>query len=137
MREGDLSTTEKEKGAITLIPREKIWEWIDDDVENRAKHVAHSLIPKKHLAEEWKTSLARAFFKRYGMQENVRRALMANYLTGTWAGPASSHYEVKKQQLLCIKLSEDDKDIKLWIDDFVDGLEKEIERAKVDEEREF
>ncbi|MYG07932.1 hypothetical protein F4167_15235, partial [Candidatus Poribacteria bacterium] len=123
LREGDLSTTEKEKGAITLIPREKIWEWVDDDVENRAKHVAHSLIPKKHLAQEWKTSLARAFFKRYGMQENVRRALMANYLTGTWAGPASSHYEVKKQQLLRIKLSEDDKDIKLWIDDFVDGLE--------------
>ena len=62
---------------------------------------------------------------------------MANYLTGVWAGPASSRYESKKQQLLRIKHSENDKNIKLWIDGFVDGLEKEIERAKVEEEREF
>jgi hypothetical protein len=137
LREADLSTIEKEKGALILIPREKIWEWVDADVENRAEYVAHSLIPKKHLAEEWKTSLVRAFLKRYGMRENVRRALMANYLTGVWAGPASSRYEAKKQQLLRIKHSEDNKSIKLWIDDFVDGLEKEIERAKVEEEREF
>ena len=137
LREADLSTTEKEKGALTLIPHEKIWEWVDADVENRAEYVAHSLIPKKHLAEEWKTSLVRAFLKHYGMQENVRRALMANYLTGVWAGPASSRYEAKKQQLLRIKHSEDNKSIKLWIDDFVNGLEKEIERAKVEEEREF
>ena len=125
------------EGAIKLIPREKVWEWVDDDVENRAEYVAHSLVPKKHLAEEWKTSLVRAFLKRYGMRENVRRALMANYLTGVWAGPASSRYEAKKQQLLRIKKIEDNKSIKLWIDDFVDGLEKDIERAKVEEEREF
>ena len=137
LREGDLSATEKEKGALTLIPREKIWEWVDDDVENRASYIAHSLVPKRHLEEEWKTSLVRATLKRYGMRKDVRRALMANYLTGVWAGPASSRYETKKQQLLRIKHSEDDKNIKLWIDGFVDGLEKEIERAKVEEEREF
>ena len=59
MREADLSATEKEKGALTLIPREKIWEWVDDDVENRASYIAHSLVPKRHLEEEWKTSLVR------------------------------------------------------------------------------
>ena len=106
-------------------------------MENRASYIAHSLLPKRHLEEEWKTSLARATLKRYGMREDVRSALMANYLTGVWAGPASSRYESKKQQLLRIKHSEDDKNIKLWIDNFVDGLEKEIERAKVEEEREF
>ncbi len=137
LREADISTTEKARGALTLIPSEKIWEWVDGDVENRAEYTAFSLIPKKHLAEEWKTSLVRAMLKRYGMQENVRRALMANYLTGVWSGPASSRYERKKQDLLRIKNTEDDKDIKLWIDDFVDGLEKEIEHAKVEEEREY
>ncbi len=136
LRGVDTSTTEKERGALTLIPSEKIWEWVDGDVEIRAEYTAFSLIPKKHLAEEWKTSLVRAMLKRYGMQENVRRALMANYLTGVWSGPASSRYERKKQDLLRIKNTEDDKDIKLWIDDFVDGLEKEIELAKVEEERE-
>jgi hypothetical protein len=137
LREGDISTTKKERGALTLIPREKIWEWVDGDVENRAEYTAFSLIPKKHLAEEWQTSLVRAFLKRYVMRENVRRALMGNYLAGVSVGPVSSNYERKKQDLLRIKNIEDDKDIKLWIDDFVDGLEKEIERAKVEEEREF
>ncbi len=133
----DTWSTEKKQGALTLIPREKIWEWVDDDVENRASYIAHSLVPKRHLEEEWKTSLVRATLKRYGMREDVRSALMANYLTDMWTGPTSSHYESKKQQLLRIKHSEDDKNIKLWIDGLVDGLEKEIERAKVEEEREF
>ena len=137
MREADLSATEKEKGALTLIPREKIWEWIDDDVENRVSYFAHSLVPKTPLAEEWRTCLAWATLERYGTRKDVRRALISNYLTGVWAGPASSRYEGKKQQLLHIKSSENNKNIKRWIDDFVDVLEKEIERAKIEEEREL
>jgi len=137
MREADLSATKKGKGALTLIPREKIWEWVDDDVENRAQYIARSLVPKTLLAEEWPTSLARVILKRYGMREDVRRALISNYLIGVWSGPASSRYETKKQLLLHIKNSEDNENVKRWIEDFVVVLEKEIERAKIDEEREF
>ena len=48
----------------------------------------------------------------------------------------SSNYEVKKQQLLHIKNNEDNENVKRWIDDFTDVLEKEIEQAKVKVERE-
>ena len=137
MREADISATEKRKGALTLIPREEIWKWVDADVENRSQYVAHSLVPKTRLVEEWPTSLARNILARYGTRKKVRQALISNYFTGVWLGPMSSHYETKKQQLLHIKNIEDNENVKLWIDDFEEVLKKEIERAKIEEEREF
>ena len=64
LREADLSETEKEKGTLTLIPREKIWEWVDEDVENRAWYLASEFVPKTLLIEEWHDSLARDLLVR-------------------------------------------------------------------------
>lgn len=136
LRETDIPTViEKGEGALTLIPHHKIWEWIDDDVENRAQYLAHNLVPKTILTEKWSDSLARVTLVRYGAREDVRRALISNYLTGVSWGLMSSNYEVKKQNLLHIKNSENNENVKRWIDDFVDVLEREIEHAKIDEER--
>ena len=54
-----------------------------------------------------------------------------------WNGPASLHYKNKQQKLLHIKDGEDNENVKRWIDEFVEGLEQEIERAKIDEEGMF
>ncbi|RKU23269.1 hypothetical protein C6500_02050 [Candidatus Poribacteria bacterium] len=138
LRETDIPTTiEKDEGALTLIPHHKIWEWIDNDVENRAQYLAHNLVPKTALTASWSDSLARATLVRYGAQEDVRRALISNYLTGVSWGLMSSNYEVKKQNLLHIKNNENNENVKRWIDDFVDVLERDIEAAKVREEREL
>ena len=93
--EDPLSTTD-ESGALTFIPREKIWEWIDGDVENRAWYFAYKLVPKTLSAEEWPNSLARAFLMRYGDREDVRDNLQANYSTEMWEGLSSLHFEAKK-----------------------------------------
>ena len=45
------------------------------------------------------------------------------------------HYKNKQQKLLHIKDGEDNENVKRWIDEFVEGLEKEIERARIEEER--
>ncbi len=137
LREADISATEKEKGALTLIPSREIWKWIDANVKDRSQYVARSLVPKTRLVEEWPTSLAREILVRYGKRKKVRQGLISNYSTGVWVGPESLRYERKKQQLLHIKNSEDNKNVQLWIDDFVEVLDKEVERAKVEEEREF
>ena len=137
LREADISTTKKKEGVLTLIPRHKIWEWIDDDVENRAQYTAQSLVPKTLLAEEWPTSLVRAILVRYGIRKDCRDALISSYSTGRRSGPESSYYEAIKQKLLHIKHNEDNENVKRWIDDFTDVLEKEIEQAKVKEEREL
>ena len=130
------SRRKESKGALTLIPPEKIWEWVDKDVENRAWYLAYRFIPKTLSVEEWPTSLVRAFVVRYGEREDVRRNLRANYSTEIWHGPLSLHYENKQQKLLRLKDGEDDGNVKQWIDEFVEELERDIEHAKIGEERE-
>ena len=137
IREGDISKTEKEKGALTLFPRDKIWEWVDDDVENRAWYLARSLAPTTLSKEEWLTSLPRAILKRYGTRDDVRRSLISNYSTGVWAGQASSRYETIKQKMLEFKCEENNENVVRWICEYIEELDNYIEHAKIEEEREF
>lgn len=124
-----------EEGALTLIPREKIWEWVDEDVGNRAWYLASGFVPNTLSAEEWPNSLAQAVLVRYGTRKDVRNTLVSNYSTEVVWGPASLYYEEKKQKLLHIKAGEDNENVKRWIDEYVEWLEEDIEREKIREER--
>ena len=137
LKEGDSSGREERTGALTLIPREKIWEWVDEDIESRAWYLAGRLVPKTLSAEEWKTSLMREILVRYGTQNDVRSILMEIYSGEGWHGPTSLHFDQKKEKLLCIKADEDNEDVKRWIDEFVNGLKDAIEHEKMEEERRF
>ena len=140
IKEGDSRdsfSTGEEKGVLTFIPPEKIWEWIDGDVENRAWYFAYRLVPKTLSAEEWQDSLARAFLVRYGQREDVRRNLHANYATESWTGERSLYLESKKDKLIRIKTDEDNANVKQWLNEFIDELEEDIEHARIEEEREF
>ncbi len=135
LREADLSDTEKEKGALTLIPRKIIWEWVDWDVDNRAWFIASECVPKTLRIEEWKDSLARDILIRYGDHGDVRNTLISNYATEVFWGPASLHYEEKLKKLSKIQDSDNEEKVNRWINEFVPFLEKQIEHAKIDEER--
>lgn len=135
LREADLSDTEK--GALTLIPRKIIWEWVDKDVENRAWYLASEFVPKTLRIEEWKDSLARDILIRYGDHGDVRNTLISNYSTEVFWGPASLHYEEKLKKLTKIQNSDNDKNVNCWITEFIPVLEKQIEHAKIDGERRF
>ncbi len=137
LREGSYLPREQRKGSLTLIPPGKIWEWIDDDIENRAWYLASRLVPKTLSVGEWRTSLARELLVRYGERDEVRSSLRSNYLTEGWWGPGSLHYKEKQQKLLRLKEGEDNENVKRWIDEFVDGLKDAIEYEKIDEERRF
>ena len=126
-----------EKGALTFIPREKIWEWIDGNVKDRAWYFAYRLVPQTLSVEEWQNSLVRAFLVRYGDREDVRDNLQANYSTEMWKGLRSLHLDEKREKFLRIQVNEDDKNVKQWLDDYIQRLQEDIERARIDEEREF
>ena len=140
LKEGDskkpFSTTD-ERGVLNLIPREKIWEWIDRDVEDRAWYFAYRLVPKTLSVEEWQNSLVRAFLVRYGDREDVRDNLQANYSTEMWKGLRSLHLDEKREKFLRIQVNEDNKNAKQWLDDYIQRLQEDIEHARIDEEREF
>lgn len=133
----DPFSTADEKGALTFIPPEKIWEWIDGDMENRAWYFAYRLVSKTLSVEKWHNSLVRAFLIRYGEYEDVRRNLHANYATESWTGERSLHLEKKKEKLLCLKDGEDNSNVIRWLDEYIEQLEEGIEQARVEEERKF
>ncbi|MGR3318661.1 MAG: hypothetical protein ACUZ8O_09290 [Candidatus Anammoxibacter sp.] len=124
----------KHKGILPIIPLEEIWKWVDVNIENRASYLA-SFVPKILHREEGEICLAREVLIRYGEQEDVRGNLIMNFSSGGWDGPASLHLQGKKQPLLDLKKDEDNKNVKLWIDEYIFSIDKDIEQAKIEEER--
>ena len=47
------------------------------------------------------------------------------------------HLESKKGKLLRIIADENNVKVKQWLNEFIDGLEGDIERARIEEEGEF
>jgi len=124
------------EGTLSFIPLEKIFEWVDEDVKERAPYLA-SFVPKALFREEDKTCLARGVLIRYGANDDVRSSLRANFSTEGWSGPASLHYQEKKNWLLDFRKDEDNENVKRWIDEYVSFLNREIDQAGVEEERRF
>jgi hypothetical protein len=124
-----------EAGALPMIPLKKIWEWVNEDVENHAGYLA-SFAPTKLFREEGKICLAREVLVRYGTRDDVRMNLIKNFFSaGGGIGPISLHYQEKKQQLLDFEKMEDDENVKRWIVEYISTLDQIIERVKVEEER--
>src|SRR5205823_2519829 len=121
--------------ALTMMPRDKIWEWVNENVEERAWLVAH-IAPKTTSLDNWSSSLARAVLVRYGNRKDVRGELRANYSTEGWSGPESMHYQAKKLTLLQFKDAETNDNVKQWLNEYISILDADIKRAQIEEERE-
>ncbi len=126
---------EKPSGILSIIPLTSLWNWVDQDVENRAGHIAN-FVPKDFVPSSWESSLTRMVLVRYGHRDDVRSNLNANYFTEGWTGEASKHYHNKLQQILELQRVESNKNVLLWIDECIDALERSIEREMKREERE-
>ena len=72
---------------------------------------------------------------QYGNREDVQNSLYANFSSEGWSGPASLHYQQKRDGLLAFKEQETNENVRRWIDKFVISLNKQIEREKITEER--
>jgi len=124
------------KTPFACIPLDKIFSWVDEDINKRAIDLA-SFVPNKLFKEEGVICLAREVLARYGNNEKVRENLMSNFLEEGWTGYASEHYSNKKQKLIDFKNLDSNIYVKQWIDEFVDYLDGRIEHEKISEEREY
>jgi len=122
------------EGALSLIPLESIWKWVDADVERRAPYLAE-FVPKAFFRQPEEPCVTRELLMRYGARKDVRDSLIRNFLTEGWHGPASLHYQEKKQEMLKFRQTEDNENVKRWIDEYVDVLNSMIERERIEEER--
>jgi len=123
-----------QEGALSLVPPEAVWQWVDEDVETRAWYIA-SFVPKPLFRGESRVCWAREILIRYGQREDVRRNLIANSSTEGWTGPESLHLQNKIQRLRDFREEEDNDNVKRWIDEYVSKLEQRIVQARIAEER--
>ncbi len=130
---GDTGFRGRNPGPMRHIPREEIWSWIKDDPEARAAYVAN-MAPKDFTAEAWRDSLIREILCRFGDSEKVQSAVFANFFTGGWSGPASSHYATEKEVLTELKSVETDPNALRWLNMAISATEKSLEGAKIEEE---
>jgi len=130
----DIKDWIKRSSFFSLIPLQEIWSWVDQNVEIRARYLASFVSSTLHRDKE-SVCLARELLIRYGERDDVRGALRANFSTEMWWGPASLHYQEKKERLLKFKQGEDNKNVKFWIDEYVSELDWLINRSKIAEER--
>jgi hypothetical protein len=123
------------EGALALIPAEPVWNWVEQDIEKRAWYVAQ-FVPAVFPGSDNSVS-AREVLVRYGSRKDVRSNLMANFSTETWGGPESSHAQQKLEQLRSWKEGETNANVLRWLNDYIASVEHRVERAKIEEEREF
>jgi len=121
-------------GALQYIPVEEILKWVDEDLETRAWYLA-TFVPKQLKNNEGESCIARELLVRYGNREDVRSNLRANYGSEGWTGSTSLHYTHKKEWFEKYRLDEDDLNVILWLDEYIEILKEEIKHAKEREER--
>jgi hypothetical protein len=130
---GDMGFSGRNPGPMRHIPREEIWSWIDVDPEPRASYVAN-MAPKDFTVDDWNDSLIRGILCRFGDSEKVQNSVFANFFTGAWSGPASSHYDEQKSVLRQLKSNEENPHALRWLNTAIDSTEKSLEAARIEEE---
>lgn len=131
--QGDFSFHGRSPGPIRHISRDTIEKWIRGDPNKRAAFVAN-MAPKDFTPDTWPRSLVRDVLCNYGDNDAVQSAVHANFFTGAWSGPASSHYATMQDQLLQLKKDEQNPHAQRWLGDSIKATEHYLESAKIEEE---
>ena len=114
---------------LSLVDHKKIFDWIDHDPRKRAPHMAHCVPPQLQGGD----CLARELLKRYGRDDVVQEALLANFLTREASYSELQDYKKEKDRILRYKKSEDNVTVNRWLDAYVAVLDKWIEEARIRE----
>jgi hypothetical protein len=77
------------RGIMDRMPAREVDQWIAEDARQRARIVA--LYANKDFSSD--SSLASRVIGSYGHDERVASAFLGEYLSGTWCGPSSEHWE--------------------------------------------
>ena len=122
------------EGSLSVFPVETIWAWVDGDLEQRTWYLA-TFVPKGLFRSQERVCLARELLVRYGHIKEVRENFSANYWSGSWSGPQSLHLEQVRAEILKFKDGEENENVIRWIDEYLKGMDRDLERAKIQEER--
>jgi hypothetical protein len=118
---------ENDEAGLNAIPAQIVFKWVDEDAKDRAWLLAEHCPPLITRQDE-SPSFARQLLERYGEIEQVRRSLHANNFSEGWSGPASEHYRQKLTKLDACLVVEENANVRIWLKEHRDQLERSIER---------
>jgi hypothetical protein len=124
-----------DQAGLDCIPVMAVFNWIDADVAARAWLLAEHCPPIVTAPPE-PPSFARLMLERYGTIDEVRRSLHANYSSGGWSGPASEHFGRKLAAINAHLAVETNDNVRMWLDEHRERLERSVEREVERELRE-
>jgi hypothetical protein len=114
LRGSNSSRRSTKKTAVESIPADIVFSWIDGNVEKRAWLLAEYCPPHVSYPSQPPT-IARLLLERYGSFPRVRDSLHSNFFTGSWSGPASSHYREKLRQVEAQLKAETHPNVRTWL----------------------
>ena len=121
-----------ERGALELFPAALVWSWVEDAPNERAPKLA-SLVPRD-LGKA--VSYTRRLLIQYGDTEGVAAALHSTYHSTGWAGPESEHFAKEAERYEQVRATESNAKVNAWLDQHIAYLKSQIQRARIEEERE-
>ncbi len=130
-----LGSGNRSESVLTYIPLQDLWDWVEKDVDRRAWYLA-GFAPKDLANNTIKPPISRELLIRYGDRDDVQRNLIANFSSGGWMGPESEHYKSEKEALESLLATERQPQVREWLSRYVGLLEKSVEQARIEEERE-
>lgn len=135
LRGGRSIRGEADQAGLDAVPSSTVFEWVDVDATNRAWVLAKHCPPLIGRPDE-PTTFARQLLQRYGYIERVRHGLHTNNFSEGWTGPASDHYRRKLAALEAHLEIETDDNVRLWLEEHREQLERSIEHEMERELRE-
>ena len=110
---------------LARVESKKIFAWIDHDTPKRAPLMARYVPPQLQSDN----CLVKELLKRYGQDDSVQEALLANFLTGNVSySELQDNKKARDVALVCME-SEGDANVNRWLGTYVARLDKLIENV--------
>jgi hypothetical protein len=120
------------RGVVERMPPEQVMAWIDADPDERASMVAK--LSSKNFAND--DTLASRVVGTYGDRDDVASAFFSEYVSGSWWGPASAHWEQLATSIEEVAKRTTLPKLRRWAADAARGLRQMAERDRQREEEE-
>ena len=124
---------EETYSPIADLPTTEIFQWIEQDIKNRAALIAHAA--PRTLDDEGGGQLTRELLTRYSSVDGVGNGISAIFHSGGFTGPRSQHLKRKRDKFRTWLSAGFQYEVTRWIEDELDDLDQSIEAAEINEER--
>jgi len=120
-------------GPVQWLPKEIVFSWVTEDVDDRAAWLA-SMLPKT-LNGSPAGRLTRDFLTKFGRNKRAFDSLLARFRSSSWCGSASDHYRSLRDDARQWLVGENNTTVIQWVEEYIECLTFNIEREEIEEER--